>query len=185
MNNDSFPNFDGIGTAGTSSSKLPVQTLPKSKKNDAFKKATMQALYSDAKLQMNRNFVFADIRKMSQGEFTYKAVDIEHTYADSPWVEQHLNRLGNQVAIPTHIKHFDFIGIIVNAIVGIYGEMPDLYRVDSIDEYSTNEYIRQRTEGLQHLAQSIFQAEINRMLVANGFNPEKQDFQSQEEAQQY
>lgn len=185
MNNDSFGYFDGIGNAGTSSNILPVQTVPSSKKNKEFKKATMQALYTDAKQQMNRNFVFADIRKMAQGEFTYKAVDIEHTYSDSPWVEQHLNRLGGQVSIPTHIKHFDFIGIIVNSLVGIYGEMPDLYRVDSIDEYSTNEYIRQRTEGLQKYAQSVFKAEIDRMLIENGLNPDKQDFKSQEEADQY
>lgn len=185
MNSQSFPYFDGIGTAGTSSSKLPVQAIPNSKKNKEFKKATMQSLYSDAKRQMNRNYVFADIRKMSQGEFTYKAVDIEHTYAGSPWMEEHYNKLGGKVAIPTHIKHFDFIGIIVNAITGIYSEMPDLYRVDSIDEYSTNEYIRQRTEGLHQYAQAVFKAEIDRMLISNGFNPEKQDFQSQEEAQQY
>lgn len=185
MNSQHYNYFNGIDTAGTSSSKLPVQAIPNSKKNKEFKKATMQSLYSDAKRQMNRNYVFADIRKMSQGEFTYKAVDIEHTYAGSPWMEEHYNKLGGKVAIPTHIKHFDFIGIIVNAITGIYGDMPDLYRVDSIDEYSTNEYIRTRTQGLHQYAQAVFKAEIDRMLIANGFNPEKQDFQSQEEAQQY
>lgn len=184
-NNDNFGYFNGINTAGESSNKLPVQAIPNSKKNKEFKKATMQALYTDAQMQMNRNFVFADIRKMAQGEFTYRAVDIEHTYADSPWVESQFNKLGGNVSIPTHIKHFDFIGIIVNAIVGIYGEMPDLYRVDSIDEYSTNEYIRQRTEGLNQYAQAVFKAEIDRMLIANGLNPDKQDFQSEEEAQQY
>lgn len=185
MNSQSYPYFANINEAGTSSSKLPVQAIPNSKKNKEFKKATMQSLYSDAKRQMNRNYVFADIRKMSQGEFTYKAVDIEHTYAGSPWMEEHYNKLGGKVAIPTHIKHFDFIGIIVNAITGIYGDMPDLYRVDSIDEYSTNEYIRTRTQGLHQYAQAVFKAEIDRMLIASGFNPEKQDFQSQEEAQQY
>lgn len=184
MNNQDFPYFNGVNGTGTVN-KLPVQAVPNSKKGKDFKKATMQALYSDAKLQMNRNFVFADIRKMSQGQFTYKAVDIEHTYMDSPWVEQQVNRLGGNVAIPTHIKHFDFIGIIVNALIGIYGEMPDMYRVDSIDEYSTNEYIRQRTEGLHQYAQSIFKAEIDRMLIANGLNPDKQDFKSEEESQQY
>lgn len=185
MNNDSYQYFNDINAAGTSSNKLPVQAVPNSKKKKEFKKATMQALYTDATRQMNRNYVFADIRKMAQGEFTYRAVDIEHTYTDSPWVEDHYNKLGGKVGVPTHIKHFDFIGIIVNAITGIYGDMPDLYRVDSIDEYSTNEYIRQRTEGLNQYAQAVFKAEIDRMLIANGLNPDKQDFQSEEEAQQY
>lgn len=179
---EQFSYFDGVGTANTS---MPVQTIPHSKKNKKFKKDTMDCLYSEAKRQREENFVFADIRKMSQGNFTYKAVDIEHTYSSNPWMEAQINKLGGKVSIPTHIKHFDFIGIIVNAITGIYSQMPDLYRVDSIDEYSTNEYIRERTEGLHNYAKSIFEAEINRMLFDAGLDPKKQDFKSQEEADAY
>jgi hypothetical protein len=164
---------------------MPVQTIPNNKKNKEFKKDTMDSLYSEAKRQREENFVFADIRKMSQGNFTYKAVDIEHTYSSNPWVEAQINKLGGKVAIPTHIKHFDFIGIIVNAIAGIYSQMPDLYRVDSLDEYFTNEYIRERTEGLHKYAQAIFDAEINRMLFDAGLDPKKQNFKSQEEAEAY
>jgi hypothetical protein len=185
LNNTEFPYFQNIGTAGTSSSKLPVQSVPNSKKKESWQRATMEALFNDARTQLQRNLVFADIRKMSQGEFTYKAVDIEHTYSSTPWVQNHFNKLGNKVAVPTHLKHFDFIGIIVNAITGIYGVMPDLYRVDSIDEYFTNEYVRQRTESLDKFAMAIWDREIDNMLIQNGLNPDKQDFKSEEEVQQY
>lgn len=180
-----LPYFNGIGTAGARTKTIPVQTIPKNRKNKNWQKATMDALYQESIRQMSRNYVFADIRRMTQGEFTYRAVDIEKSFVDSPWAEKHYSQLKKDTYIPTHIKHFDFIGIIVNAISGIYSDMDDLYRVESIDEYSTNEYIRQRTEGLHQYAQAVFKAEIDRMLIANGLNPNKEDFQSEEEKQQY
>ena len=182
-NNNDFPYFNGIGSGRTKT--LPIQTLPSNKKNKHWQRATMESLYSEAVSQMNRNYVFADIRRMTQGEFTYRAVDIEQTFVDSPWAEKQYKQLGKGVYIPSHIKHFDFIGIIVNAIIGIYDGLDDKYRAESIDEYMTNEYIRQRTEGLRTYAEKIFKAEIDRMLISNGLNPDKQDFQSEEEQQQY
>lgn len=178
-----FPYFNGIGTDSPRS--LPVQTLPASKKKDGWKKRTMDALYQEAIKQRNRNYIFADIRRMTEGEFTYSAVDIERSFSETPWMEKQYNHLGKDVSIPTHIKHFDFIGIIVNAIKGIYSDMDDLYRVESIDEYMTNEYIRQRTEGLHKYAQAVFKAEIDRMLISNGINPNQTEFASEEEKQAY
>lgn len=184
-NNNDYGYFNGIGTPGAGTKTLPIQTLPQNKKGKAWIKATMESLYWEATRQMHRNYVFADIRRMTQGEFTYRAVDLEQSFLDTPWAARHAQQLGKGTYIPTHIKHFDFIGIIVNAITGIYDDMDSKYRVDSIDEYSTNEYIRQRTEGFQQYAQAIFKSEIDKMLIANGFNPNQTEFKSEEEKQQY
>jgi len=73
----------------------------------------------------------------------------------------------------------------VNAIVGIYAKMDDRYRVESQDEYSTNEWIRQKTEGLHKYAQAVFEQEINTMLIKNGLDPYRDKFESEEEQQAY
>lgn len=181
-NNNDFGYFNGLGSA---SKTMPIQTLPFSKKNKKWKKANMDALYWEATQQMHKNYIFADIRRMTKGEFTYRAVDIEQSFVNTPWMDKHVKNLSQNTYIPTHIKHFDFIGIIVNAITGIYDDMDSKYRVESIDEYSTNEYIRERTQAYEKRAQAIFKAEIDRMLLEKGINPNQTEFNSEEEKQQY
>jgi len=173
------------GGSGSSARSIPIQTLPKSKKTKGWEKATMDALESEGIRQMSRNFVFADTRKMANGEFTYKAVNIDDNPMGLPWFDKAIRKLRQDVGIPTYLKHFDFIGIIINAITGIYDDLDDLYRVESFDEYSTNEYIRARTEKLHEYAKAVFKAEIDRMLISRGFNPDQKEFNSEEEKQQY
>ncbi len=175
--------FSNIGV-NTRNRTVPVQTLPDSKKNDEWVKATLDTFYWEATQQIKRNSVFSEIRKMTEGEYTYKAVTVEETLTDSKMKSDFAN-LNKDFYTPTHIKHFDFIGIIANAIKGMFSELDDLYRVQSNDEYFTNEYIRLRTEKLHQYAQKVFKAEIDKMLIAKGLNPNKQDFQSEEEKQQY
>jgi len=184
-NNHEYQFFNRINGGATTSRAIPRQTLPISKKGDGWKKATIDALETEGIRQLEKNYIFADARKMTQGEFTYKAVDIEDNPMGLPWFDKQVRLLRQNVGIPTYIKHFDFIGIIVNAIVGVYDDMEDLYRVESFDEYSTNEYIRQRTEKLHSYAQAVFKAEIDRMLISKGINPNQKEFQSEEEKQQY
>lgn len=181
-NNNDLGYFNGLGAT---SKTIPIQTLPFSKKNKKWKKATMDALYWEATQQMYKNYIFADIRRMTKGEFTYRAVDIEKSYIDTPWMDKHVKNLSKDSYIPTHIKHFDFLGIVVNAIAGVYNDTDSKYRVESIDEYSTNEYIRDRTQAYEKRAQAIFKAEIDRMLLEKGLNPNQTEFKSEEEKQQY
>ena len=175
--------FSNIGVNARNRT-VPVQTLPDSKKSKEWITATLDTLYWEANQQIRRNHVFSDIRRMTEGEYTYKAVNIEETLTDGKMKSDFVN-VNRDFYTPTHLKHFDFIGIIANAIKGIFSELDDLYRVQSNDEYSTNEYIRLRTEKLHQYAQKVFKAEIDRMLISKGLNPNKTDFQSEEEKQQY
>ncbi len=163
---------------------MPVQTLPKSKKTKQWVKATVDFLYEDAVKQIYKNQVFTDIQDMVDGTFTYRAVDIERTLNDTPF-EGNYKVLKKDVPISTHLKHFDFIGIIINAIRSVFGDLDDLYRVESNDEYAINEMLRTKSLKLQQYATAIIAAEVNRNLIAMGLDPDKQDFQSQEEQQQY
>ncbi len=168
----------------TTTTTMPVQTLPKSKKNKEWVKATMNFLYQDAVKQIYKNQVFTDIQNMVDGTFTYRAVDIERTLNDTP-LEGNFKVLKRDVPVSTHLKHFDFIGIIINAIKGVFGDLDDLYRVESNDEYAINEMLRAKSQKLHQYATAIIAAEVNRNLLAMGLDPDKQDFQSQEEQQQY
>lgn len=172
-----------IYSGGSTQRDLPVQTLPKSKKNKAWLEANADFLYFEAIRQRRQNSVFSEIRKMTEGEFVYRAVDIERTLNGSDL--QQLQALGSDVPIPTHLKHFDFLGIIANAIKGIFAETDSQYNIESVDEYSTNEYIRARTEKLHQYARAVFKREIDRMLIERGIDPDQQSFESDEERQQY
>ena len=171
-----FGNSQGI-------QEMPRQTLSKKQKNKDWLKATMDYFYNDALKQKRQNINFSKIRRMTEGDFVYESVDIEKTlYGDS---SQHLKTLTNDVPLPTHLKHFDFIGIIANAIESVFAEMDDKYRMVSTDEHSTNDYIRARTDNLHKYAESIFKAEVDKMLIQNGINPDQIEFKSEEEKQAY
>ena len=162
---------------------MPRQTLPRSQKKEPWLKYNMDFFYNEAVKQKRQNLVFSKIRRMTEGDFVYESVDVESTLygADA----QHLNRLTADTAIPTHLKHFDFIGIIANAIESVFAEMDDKYRVISTDEYATNDFIRAKTENLHKYAEAVFKAEIDRMLIQNGVNPDQTEFNSEEEKQAY
>lgn len=166
-----------------SSDKIPVQTLTSKAKNEHWLKANMDFFYNDAVKQKRLNNVFSKIRKMTKGNFVYESVDISSTLtgADS----EQLKKLTGSAPMPTHLKHFDFLGIAANAIESVFGELDDKYRVISIDEYFTNDFIRAKTQNFEKYITAFYDAEVNRLLIENGINPNKQDFKSEEEKQQY
>ena len=169
---------------GTSPSTIPHQTISEKKKNDKWLKLNSDFFYTQARKQIRKNSVFSDIRKMTRGEFVYRAVDVESTLVGTSH-EKDLKRLSSDVAISTHLKHFDFLGIIANAITSVFTEMDDLYRIEATDEYTTNEYIRTRSGKYDKYLAATFEAEIGKMLIESGLNPQKDDFQSEEEKEQY
>lgn len=169
---------------GVAPKQIPFQLLPLSKKKGAWLEAHNDFFYSEAKKQLNRNSVFTDIRKMTEGEYTYRAVDIEQTLLGTSH-ESAYKKLASDVAISTHLKHFDFLGIISNSIIATFGSLDDLYRIEATDEYTTNEYIRARTQMFEERGKAILKLEINKLLLKKGINPNQEQFKSQEEQQQY
>jgi hypothetical protein len=163
---------------------MPIQTLPTSKKKDKWKKNMMDFLEREGLEQVYKNAMFREARKMIEGTFTYSAVDVESNLELATF-KREMQKLRKDGDVPLYLKHFDFMGIIVNAIVGIFDGYDDRYKVESIDEYSTNEFIRAKTEKLHEYARSVFKEEIDRMLMSRGIDPNKADFQSEEEAQAY
>lgn len=162
---------------------MPVQTLSRNQKKDPWLRANMDFFYNEAVKQKRQNLQFSKVREMTRGNFVYESVDIEKTlYGDDM---HHFRKITNDAPVPTHLKHFDFIGIIVNAIESVFAEMDDKYRVISTDEYATNDFIRAKTENLHKYAEAVFKAEVDKMLIQNGMNPDRTEFNSEEEKQAY
>jgi len=108
-----------IGLSGSGSSTLPIQTLPLNRKNKKWKKANMDALETIGLKQIRENLKFAAYDRMRKGEFTYAAVGLEDDFS-LPWFDKEVKKLRTEKGIPTYLKHFDFMGIVVNALAGMY-----------------------------------------------------------------
>ena len=178
-----FNILNGIDGAVTKNT-MPYQLVSEKKKTSTgFLQQMADYFYHQARKQAIKNTVFTDVRKMTEGEFVYRAVDLEKTLHSSS--AQDFAKLTSEIPLTTHLKHFDFLGIMANAIKSVFGDLDDLYRVQSNDDCATNEYIRMRTQKFQEYGQKKIEAEIKKMLVLQGFDPDKKDFKTEEEKQQY
>ncbi len=176
---------NGLGSSnGNLSNILVAQAIPDAKKTEKWKKANMDTFERIAQKQFRQNMKFKDYYEMIAGRLTYIGSGLGDFVDMSPF-QKDIKKISEDKGIPTYLKHYDFIGIVVNALVGMYMDFQDVFRVDSVDEYSTNEFIRQKTELLLKYGQEVFQTELNRLLVGRGVDLAKNDFQSEEEAQQY
>ena len=181
---DSFLNLDhaylsDIGGSDYSAS-LPLQTLPKSKKGKTWKKNMMDRIEEIAVFQVSKNLSLRDYRKMYEGRLVYQ--DLEDTTSTTQAIAEFRMKQAN---LPTYIKHFDIIGIIVNQLAGEFDNQKDTIRVDSIDNFSQGEYFREKNALISNYVEEYFRMEIEKGLVLMGMNTEEQEFNSEEERQQY
>lgn len=130
--------------------------------------------------QLARNFAFRDYRDMVEGRLVIADFDDSITTLDDI-----RNFRKEEMELPTFLKHFDIIGIIVNQLSGEFDKQKTLLRVDSIDPFSQSEYLREKDTQIRKFTEDYFNLELKRLLVLRGVNPEKKDFQSQEEREQY
>jgi len=175
---------NGLSTATALSGLRPPTAIEDSKKNKHWRKATMDFFERYGVRQLQKNLRFREYRKMVDGQFTYIGTGMGE-FQEMPWFDNEIRKLREDKGIPTYVKHFDFIGIVCNALLGVYDEFLDMFEIDSTDEYATNEFIRMKTEMMHQSASQVFQEELQRMLMMRGVDVNKKDFQSEEEAQQY
>jgi hypothetical protein len=175
--NHSF--FSGLGNSGAHTTALPAQTLLEKQKNKAWKKLNLDRLELIAQKQFIKNIELNDFYQMVQGNLVYADYQLSSTTND-------ILELRAQADMPTHAKHYDFLGNIVNQIKGEYPNYRDKYRVDTTDEISQNEFTRTQTEKVREYTQKLFDLELKERLLAKGvIIDENKKFNSQEEQQQY
>lgn len=140
----------------------------------------MDSLESIGVQQMAENYHFRDFYKMVLGQLVYSDYGI-----DDLQILDKVQELGNGVGIPTFVKHYDFIGILVRKLVGEWLKQKDNFKIDSVDEISDNDYIRERSRQHEKYALEYFQKELELALLQEGISTTGQQFATQEEQQQY
>lgn len=178
MLNSTNSYYDGVGNSSTSSG-LPLQTIPKHRKTTKWEKECMDSLEEIGVKQVSENVEFRSYYKMTEGSVVYA------DYQPAPEVTRDIISLRNEIDLPSYIKHFDVLGIIINQVVGEYDNHQDKIRIDSLDEFAQNEYSRSKNKKLQTYIQESFDLEIKVKLAQTGFPIDKEDFESEEEQQQY
>lgn len=169
--------YTGLGNNPRTTS-LPLQTVSDSKKGDKFGKSCMDALESIGLSQKARNIEFREFYKMGEGRLVYSDFDPDANILTD------IKKLGDEVGVPTFVKHYDFIGIFVNQLTGEWLDQRDDFKIDLVDGVSKNDFIRERTERVKEYALKQFEIEIEQRLIEKGLDPYKK-FDNEEEKKQY
>lgn len=139
----------------------------------------MDALESIGRSQFTQNVRFIENYEMIKGKFVFK-----HYFQQDDYVDM-IGQLTKEFAMPSYLRHYDICGKMVNTLSGEWQGRPDVFRVKSHDEGTSNEFQRVQTDLLQKYVMSKINAEVSVKLLEMGVDENKSDFNSEEEAQQY
>lgn len=159
--------------------EMPPQALPDSQKTEKWKRANADALERIGIRQFSENLKFNDFYRMVEGKMSY--TELSEVMPQLREVEKTLD----DFEIPSYLKHYDLIGIIVNALAGELIQHSDKFHVVNVDEIATNEYLRTRNELVNKYIKEEFNKELTFRLIQRGLDPFKDKFKSEEEKMQY
>lgn len=161
------------------SDNLPPMTVPKKvKESDAWKEAVLDSFEYEGIRQFKDNLQFIDLYRMVDGKLSYQELSEVAPHMSD------IQSLLDGVGVPSFLRHYDIIGIVVNALVGYYNSMQPKFHVTDTGEVAENEFLRYKNKELQDLLKGVLENTINMHLAENGFSEEKK-FESEEEQQQY
>lgn len=167
------------GNTSSSQESLPMQMLPRSKKNSKWEKHVMDTLENIGLKQIRENRVFSDYRKMQQGRLVYS--DFDETQTDLKGIAS----LREGEKLPTFLKHYDLIGRIINLLAGEFNKQKDTINIVSTDIFSTGEFLREKDSKIRKFTEDYFNKELEIGLIEKGLDPFKNDFNSDKERQEY
>lgn len=159
--------------------ELPAQMIPLSEKDEAWKKRNMDALESVGRAQYVDNIKLIENYEMVKGRFIYSHYFEKEGYTDF------IAQLTREFELPSYLRHYDIISQVINTLSGEWQKRPDVFRVKNFSEDATNEFERTKTDLLHKYVQSKLEAEIVKRLYDQGLDPQKNDFESEEEQMQY
>lgn len=165
--------------SGNVSTILPPQMLPKSQKTERWGMDCMDALESIGRVSFVDNLRLVENYEMVKGKFIYQHYIEREDYADL------ITHLTKEFELPSHLRHYDIISQVINTLSGEYQKRPDVFRVKGFDEQTTNNFIRRKTDLMIEWYMNELNGYITEKLQSEGLDPNRQDFNSPEEAQQY
>jgi hypothetical protein len=129
--------------------------------------------------QFNENVEFVDYYRMVEGDLAYQ--ELAEVIPQMDNVQDLLDGVG----IPAFMKHYDIIGILINAIVGKYIDYQDKFHITDTGEVADNEFLRFKSDELNGHLTNILENHINMKFAERGIDPAGQQFNSEEEQQQF
>ena len=172
--------FYGGIVNGNGSPNMPPQFIPKKYKTKKWEQENLDALEMEGLRQYVDNLKLMDYYKMLSGKMVYKDItgeDVDILYAYTQKTKEDLK-------INPSLRHWDLMYPIVSRLSGEWLETEDKFRFDTTDEYSANDYIREKSISLNKYTQAKLQSELNKALINLGIDV-KEDFQSEEEYNEY
>lgn len=159
---------------------LPAQMIPLKKKDKQWKTDTLDTLEQIGRAQFfDNNATLIENYELVKGRFIY------HHYFEREDYYDLVTNLTQEFNIPSHLRHYDIISPVINTLSGEYQKRPDTFRVRAMDEESTNQYLRQKSDLLHRSMLSDIQNEIAQNLMAQGIDVNKKDFISDEDKKQH
>lgn len=149
------------------------------KEGKDWQEAVLDAFEYEAITQFRENLQFIDLYRMVEGKLSYQELsEVAPHFKD-------IQSILDGVGIPSFLRHYDIIGIVINALVGYYDSMSPKFHVTDTGEIAENDFIRYKNEELNKLMMGVIENSINMHLAQNGFDPNGKQFNSEEEQQQY
>lgn len=178
--------FNNSTFYSASTNSLPQQMIPLKKKlaktkegEKSFGEECMDALENIGRQQYQQNLKLIENYEMIKGRFIYSH------YFQTEGYDSTLTKLASEFELPISLRHYDIISPIINTLSGEYQKRPDTFKVRQMGEAATNEYLRTKTNFLQKYVFSKIDAEISKRLLEEGMDPERDDFNTEEEAAAY
>lgn len=162
----------------TRQNTLPVQMLPLKEKDREWKKACMDALEAIGRKQFLDNMEMLENYRMVNNEILYN----HYVFTDS--VTDLAQQAVKEFDLPPYLRNFDIINRVVENLTGKLLDLPDIFRVAATDEFSTNEYLEHKQDMLRDLVIGQLQDGIKAKLRAEGFNPDEQGADQDQQLQQ-
>lgn len=162
--------------------QLPNSAIPTSKKNDTWKHRYMDVLENIGVSHVNKNERFQEYYDMMEGK-------ISKTHVTSlPNVVKEM--LGDSYSEDEDsledLKHYDLIGIFVNAMTSENMESIGKVRVVHTGETFDNQYLRERTKLYKEYLIETLNKEVEVALISAGFDPNSNsEFATKEEQEAY
>lgn len=158
---------------------LPPQMIPKSQKDKEWKEGNLDALESVGRSQFQQNMRLIENYEMVKGKFIFS-----HYFAQEDYVDM-IGQLTKEFELPSYLRHYDIISQVINTLSGEWQGRPDMFKVRAHDEHTGNEYERTQTDLLLKYVTSKVNAEVAKKMLEAGLDPDKQDFNTPEEEQEY
>lgn len=149
------------------------------KKKKAWKRAVLDGFERIAVDQFMENLEFVDLYRMVEGKLTYQELaEVAPHFED-------IQNLLDGVGVPTFLKHYDILGVVIKGLTGILIQMQDKFHVTDTGEIAQSEFMRHQNDKLKGMLEGVLENSIQLRMAEAGYDKDMNSFESPEEQQAY